>query len=88
VVKEPSPSTDITFMTPPARARAEIAYSLSPKTSGGDLTDWNTRKRDRIARVEVALSLCMIADRRRHERECGPCSENRCLSGARTKHHL
>src|SRR5262245_63069312 len=29
VLKEPSPSTDSTFMTPPARARAEIAYSRS-----------------------------------------------------------
>ena len=32
VVKEPSPSTNIKFITPPARPRAEIAYSLWPKT--------------------------------------------------------
>src|SRR3954464_7139728 len=68
--------------------RRNRVFAIAEDNSGGDLADRNMRKRDRIARVEVALSLCMIADRRRHERECGPCSENRCLSGARTKHHL
>src|SRR6266850_4556642 len=83
VVKDPSPSNATGTGT-----RRNRVFAIAEDNSGGDLADRNTRERDRIARVEVALSLCMVADRRRHERECGPCSENRCLSGARTKHRL
>src|SRR5262249_16346616 len=56
--------------------------------SGRDFANWNARKRNRIARVEVALSVCMIDDPRGHERKCGAYSESPCLSGARTKHHF
>jgi hypothetical protein len=30
----------------------------------------------------------MIAERRRHERECGACGENGRLSDAQLKHHF
>jgi hypothetical protein len=67
-------------MTSPALPRAEIAYSLLLETTV--IAHSNARERDRITGVELAFSVCIIVEGRRHERECGAACENAQLSGA------
>src|SRR5262245_16899553 len=70
------------------RTRRNRVFALAEDRSGRDFANWNARKRDCIARVEVSFTVRTVAGCRRYQRECGACGENRCLSGARTKHHL
>ena len=86
---EASPSTNNAFQDATStRARRNCVFVLTEDRSGRDFANWNARERDRIARIEFPFSVCMIAERCRHERECGACGENGRLSDARMKHHL
>src|SRR5215813_12392325 len=89
VENEASPSTNSALRTPPARARADIAYSLSPKTAVAVISPTGMRANENcIACVEVSFTVCTVAGCRRYQRECGARGENCYLDGARTKHHL
>src|SRR5262249_43105074 len=84
-----SAATNSALRTAPARARADIAYSLSPKTAVAVISPTGMRANENhIACVEVSFTVCTVAGCRHYQRECGACGENYYLSGARTKHHL
>ena len=48
---------------PPARPFAEIGvFAIAESNSRGDIAHSNAREGDRIARVEIGLSVCTIAE--------------------------
>jgi hypothetical protein len=67
--------------------RRNGVFAITEDNGCGDIGYSNARKGDRITRVELALSLCMIAEGRDHKREGRACGESD-LSGARMKYHL